>query len=116
MDSGMFYGIQKGATAALKLPYEWILGMNDTYKKRRDLVWNICDILKCTYKKDNVGMFVWAKIPKGKNAGEITDDLLYKYDVFITPGTVFGSAGEGFVRFSLCVPEEKIEIVLNRLK
>ena len=61
-------------------------------------------------------MFVWPKVPKGKNATEITDDLLYKHDVFITPGTVFGSAGADFIRFSLCVPEEKIEIVLNRLK
>lgn len=115
MDSGMFYGIQKGAVAALKLPFEWISDMNATYKKRRDLVWKICDQLHCTYNKSGVGMFVWAKVPGGRNAGEITDELLYKHDVFITPGTVFGSAGQDYVRFSLCVLEEKIEIVLNRL-
>ena len=116
MDSGMYYGIQKGAVAALNLPPTWIESLNKTYKSRRNLVWKICDQLDCTYDEGGVGMFVWARVPQGKTSNEITDLLLYDHDVFITPGTVFGSRGEGYIRFSLCVPEEKIELVLNRLK
>lgn len=116
MDSGMYYGIQKVAVAALNLPPTWIESLNKTYKSRRNLVWKICDQLDCTYDEGGVGMFVWARVPQGKTSNEITDLLLYDHDVFITPGTVFGSRGEGYIRFSLCVPEEKIELVLNRLK
>jgi aspartate/methionine/tyrosine aminotransferase len=60
-------------------------------------------------------MFVWAKVPLNKNENELTDFLLYHHNVFITPGTVFGTNGKGYIRFSLCVKEEKIEEVLNRL-
>jgi aspartate/methionine/tyrosine aminotransferase len=115
MDSGMYFGIQKGAIAALNLPDSWIIEMNLIYEKRRQLVWKICDKLNCVYDKKSTGMFVWAKVPKGKNENEITDYLLYTHDVFITPGTVFGSNGAGYIRFSLCVKEERIEEVLNRI-
>jgi aspartate/methionine/tyrosine aminotransferase len=115
MDSGMYYGIQKGAIAALNLSNAWFDKINHIYKKRREIVWKICDKINCSYDKNSVGMFVWAKIPKGKSSGKITDDLLYKYDVFITPGNVFGSNGEGYIRFSLCVIEEKIQEVLTRI-
>jgi LL-diaminopimelate aminotransferase len=115
MDSGMYYGIQQGAIAALNLSDEWFDQINEIYNRRRKIVWKICDELKCTYDKSSNGMFVWAKIPIGKTSNEITDDLLYKYDVFITPGTVFGSNGEGYIRFSLCVNEEKIQEVLTRI-
>jgi aspartate/methionine/tyrosine aminotransferase len=115
MDSGMYYGIQKGAIAALNLSNAWFDKINHIYKKRREIVWKICDKINCSYDKNSVGMFVWAKIPKGKSSGKITDDLLYKYDVFITPGNIFGSNGEGYIRFSLCVIEEKIQEVLTRI-
>ncbi len=115
MDSGMYYGIQQGAIAALNLSDGWFDQINDIYNKRREIVWKICDELKCTYDKNSNGMFVWAKIPVGKSSIEITDDLLYKYDVFVTPGTVFGTNGEGYIRFSLCVIEEKIQEVLTRI-
>lgn len=115
MDSGMYYGIQQGAIAALKLSDNWFNQINSTYKKRRNLIWKICDQLNCTFDKKSTGLFVWAKIPKGKISNEITDELLYKYDVFITPGTVFGTNGEGYIRFSLCIDENKIQDVLDRV-
>lgn len=115
MDSGMFYGIQKGAIEALSLSSDWFDDMNQIYRKRRDIVWKICNELNCTYDKESSGLFVWAKIPPGKKSEEITDDILYKHDVFITPGTVFGEQGEGYIRFSLCIDEKKIREVLERL-
>ena len=115
MDSGMFYGIQKGAIAALELSSDWFDGLNKTYKKRRDLVWQFADKLNCTYDKNASGMFVWAKLPKGQVSKKIVDELLYQKDIFITPGTVFGSNGEGYIRFSLCVPSEIIKEAIERI-
>ena len=114
MDSGMFYGIQKGAIEALCLPNEWYENQNKTYEERRNLVFKIADKLGCTYDRNSTGLFVWAKIPKGKSSEEFTDEILYKKDVFIAPGTVFGSQGEGYVRFSLCVSKEVINQVISR--
>ena len=115
MDSGMYYGIQQGAIAALKLSDDWFDKMNAVYKNRRKIVWEICDVLNCVYDKDSVGLFVWAKVPEGKSAIELTDDLLYKKDVFITPGMIFGSNGDDYIRFSLCIKEDKIKEVLKRI-
>jgi len=115
MDSGMFYGIQKGAIEALGLSSDWFDDMNHIYRQRRNVIWKICDTLNCTYDKESSGLFVWAKLPAGKKSEEITDDILYNHDVFITPGTVFGDQGEGYIRFSLCIDEQKILEVLERL-
>ncbi len=116
MDSGMFYGIQKGAIEALSLSDNWFKNQNKEYKERRDLVWKLADKLECTYNKNATGLFVWAKIPKGKTSEEFTDKILYNNDIFIAPGTVFGSNGEGFIRFSLCVPKEIIKEAISRFK
>jgi len=115
MDSGMFLGIQKGAVEALKLSTDWFESLNEIYLKRRKVVWQIFDALNCTYDKNIGGLFVWAKIPEEITSEAITDKLLYEKDVFITPGTIFGSNGEGFIRASLCVTEEVLNVVLNRL-
>lgn len=115
MDSGMYYGIQQGAIAALNLSKKWFDQVNETYIKRRALVWKICDKLNCTYDIKSTGIFVWAKIPKGKTVNDICDELLYRYDIFVTPGTIFGTNGEGYIRFSLCIKEEKIQEVLTRI-
>lgn len=115
MDSGMFLGIQNGAVEALKLSNDWFEGLNEIYLKRRAVVWKIFDALNCTYDKNSGGLFVWAKIPKGETSEALTDKLLYEKDVFITPGTIFGSNGEGYIRASLCVTEVVLETVLNRL-
>jgi LL-diaminopimelate aminotransferase len=117
MDSGMFYGIQKGAIEALKLDKSWFEEQNAIYKKRRDLVFQLADLLKCSYDKNSVGMFVWAKLPPGiSDAEAYVNQLLYEKDLFITPGTVFGTNGEGYIRFSLCIDEEKIKEVLKRFQ
>ncbi|WP_298287208.1 aminotransferase class I/II-fold pyridoxal phosphate-dependent enzyme [uncultured Lutibacter sp.] len=115
MDSGMFLGIQKGAVEALNLTKDWFEKQNKIYKKRQALVWKIFDALDCSYNKNIGGLFVWAKLPKGKSAEQFTDNLLYEKDVFITPGTVFGSNGEGYIRASLCVSEEVFKEVLERV-
>jgi len=116
MDSGMFYGIQKGAAAALALSSTWFEELNTVYNRRKELVCKIADELGLTYDKDSAGMFIWCKIPSDKTADQIVDELLYEQDIFIAPGHIFGSQGEGFVRFSLCVPEPKIKEALKRIQ
>ena len=115
MDSGMFYGIQKGAITALQSAEDWFKNMNQVYRGRRNLIFELAETLGCTYDKSAVGMFVWAKLPEGSlTAEEFIDKILYEKDVFITPGTIFGSNGEGYIRFSLCVTEEKIREAIGR--
>lgn len=115
MDSGMFYGIQKGAVRALELSSQWYADLNRIYEKRRQLIWQLADSLGCTYDKQGVGMFVWARIPKGSgNAESFADKVLYDKNIFVAPGTVFGSNGEGYIRFSLCVPDEAIKEAISR--
>lgn len=115
MDSGMFFGIQKGAVEALKLSADWFIKQNEIYKKRQKAVREIFDALGCTYNKNYGGLFVWAKLPEGKDATAFTNKLLYENDVFIAPGSIFGSNGEGYIRASLCVSETMLKEVLNRL-
>lgn len=115
MDSGMFYGIQKGAIAALKISSDWFQKMNEIYQRRRKMMWKLADRLECSYDKNSSGMFVWAKLPEEKTAESMVDDLLYTKDIFVAPGTIFGSKGKQYIRFSLCVSEEKIKEALDRL-
>ena len=115
MDSGMFYGIQKGAIEALQLPDTWFTVQNKIYEERRVLIWQLADKLGATYNKNATGLFVWAKIPEGKKAEEVTDAVLYDKDIFITPGTIFGSQGEGYIRFSLCVTTAIIKEAISRI-
>lgn len=114
MDSGMFYGIQKGAVAALKLDGAWFKKQNEVYTKRRDLLFKLATKLNCTFDKNSVGLFVWAKLPAGVASEKFIDEVLIKKHIFITPGTIFGSNGEGYIRFSLCVTEDKIREALKR--
>ena len=115
MDSGMFYGIQKGAIEALSLSDSWFLEQNKIYTERRNLIWQLADKLDCIYDRNSTGLFVWAKIPAGKKSEEVTDAILYGQDIFITPGTVFGSQGEGYIRFSLCVSSTIIKKAISRI-
>jgi aspartate/methionine/tyrosine aminotransferase len=115
MDSGMFYGIQKGAIEALKLDKSWFDAQNLIYQKRRNLTFELAKKLGCTYDENSVGLFVWAKLPSEVGSSEdFVDKILYEKDIFITPGTIFGSNGEGYIRFSLCVKEEKIQEAILR--
>ena len=116
MDSGMFYGIQKGAIEALKLEKSWYDFQNLIYEKRRNLTFQLAKKLGCTYDENSVGLFVWAKLSSEiKSAENFVDKILYEKDIFITPGTIFGSNGKGYIRFSLCVNEEKIQEAILRL-
>lgn len=115
MDSGMFYGIQKGAVAALQSGQEWFEHLDTVYTQRRTLMFELVDKLGCTYDPNAVGMFVWSKLPNGSVPSEqFIDEVLYEKDIFIAPGTIFGSNGEGYIRFSLCVKEEKIKEAIDR--
>ena len=115
MDSGMFLGIQKGAVEALKSSKDWFKELNETYIKRRKIVWEIFDILGCYYNKESAGLFVWAKLPTGRSAMEYTDQLLKEKEVFMTPGSIFGKNGKDYIRASLCVSEADLNTVLQRL-
>ncbi len=114
MDSGMFYGIQKGAIEALKLGKDWFAKQNEVYTKRRNLIFQLAEKLNCTFDKNSVGLFVWAKLPEGISAEAFIDKVLIEKHIFITPGIIFGSNGEGYIRFSLCVTEEKIHEAISR--
>lgn len=115
MDSGMFYGVQKGAIAALNCGKSWFEEQNAVYKKRRVLTEKLAEKLNCQVYKEGVGLFVWAKLPVGVASAEaFIDAILYDKHIFITPGTIFGSNGEGYIRFSLCVTEEKVQEAIDR--
>jgi LL-diaminopimelate aminotransferase len=116
MDSGMFLPIQLAAAKALSLEKDWYDQVNNIYRIRRERVFQLLDILKCTYSKKQAGMFVWAKIPAGyKDGFELSDRVLYGSNVFITPGGIFGSNGDNYVRVSLCSTEEKLQDAKQRI-
>jgi LL-diaminopimelate aminotransferase len=115
MDSGMFYGIQKGAIEALNSSKNWFKDLNKIYTERRALVWELATALNCTFETTTSGMFVWAKLPSNLKSETFIDTLLQKHHIFIAPGTIFGSNGEGYIRFSLCAPKESIQSAIKRV-
>src|SRR5205823_6612938 len=117
MDSGMFLPVQLAAAKALGLGKDWYESVNKVYKARREKVYELLDVLKCSYSKEQAGMFMWAKIPAGyKDGYALSDDILYNANVFITPGGIFGSAGEKYIRVSLCGSTERFEEAISRVK
>jgi aspartate/methionine/tyrosine aminotransferase len=117
MDSGMFLPVQLAAAKALGLGKEWQEEVNAVYRARRKKVFALLDLLECDYSKEQAGMFVWAAIPSTyKDGYALSDEVLYEKNVFITPGGIFGSAGNKYVRVSLCSTEEKIEEAISRIK
>lgn len=116
MDSGMFLPVQLAAAKALYLGKEWYEGINAIYAKRREKVFELLTVLNCEFSKTQVGMFVWAGIPENyKNGYELSDHVLYHSNVFITPGGIFGNAGDGYIRVSLCGSIEKFEEAIKRI-
>lgn len=116
MDSGMFLPVQLAAAKALYLGKEWYDGVNAVYAERREKVFDLLGLLNCEFSKKQAGMFVWAKIPpRYKNGYELSDQVLYHSHVFITPGGIFGNAGEGYIRVSLCGSVEKFEEAIRRI-
>ena len=117
MDSGMFLPMQLAAAKALSLGKDWYDSVNAVYKKRRIKVFELLELLNCTFSSGQAGMFVWAAIPAGyENGYALSDEVLYRSGVFITPGGIFGSAGDNYVRVSLCCTEEKIQESIDRIK
>ena len=116
MDSGMFYGIQQGAIAALQAPDSWFEELNKVYDKRRQLIYELATLLGSEFDTNSSGLFVWAKLKDFTlDAEAFIDKILYEYELFITPGTIFGSQGEGYIRFSLCVEESQIRKAIERI-
>ena len=117
MDSGMFLPVQLAAAKALSLGKDWYEQVNSIYRRRREKVFQLLDTLNCSYSKKQAGLFIWAKIEdRFKDCYECSDHVLYNFYVFITPGGIFGSAGEKYIRVSLCATEEKINEAIKRTK
>jgi aspartate/methionine/tyrosine aminotransferase len=118
VDSGTFRGIQLAAAEALHNSEEWHREFNiKNYACRRHYAEQIMDVLGCTYDKNQVGMFLWGKIPADiQNVEDLTERVLHEARVFITPGFIFGSNGERYIRISLCAKEDKIQQALERIK
>lgn len=117
IDSGQFKPMQYAAAEALGAPAAWYDQMNRVYRSRRDLAEQIMQTLQCTYDPSQVGLFLWGKIPPESAGSEaLADMVLYEANVFITPGFIFGSCGERYVRISLCCPKEALQEALTRIK
>jgi LL-diaminopimelate aminotransferase len=116
MDSGMFLAMQMAAIEALNNHDSWYDMVNSVYIRRRKIVEQIMDLLKCSYDKSQIGLFVWGKIPENiPDCESYVEKILMKSLVFITPGFIFGKNGERFIRISLCATEEKLNEAKNRI-
>lgn len=116
MDSGMFLPVQLAAAKALSLGADWYESVNAVYRKRREKAFELLDLVECVYDKGQAGMFVWARIPdRYTDSYVLSDEVLHGANVFITPGGIFGTGGDRFVRISLCSPEGKIQEAIERI-
>jgi aspartate/methionine/tyrosine aminotransferase len=116
MDSGMFKPVQMAAVQALQLEQSWYDGLNEVYRRRRQLAQQLLQVLGCAFDERQVGMFVWARVPTSHSDGyALSDDILYNHHVFLTPGGIFGSQGERYVRISLCSTEEVLGEAIGRI-
>ncbi len=117
MDSGMFLPVQLAAAKALQLDASWYADLNKIYAERRQQVYEIMDLLDCSYQKDQVGLFVWARIPeKYKDGYALSDAVLEKSRVFITPGGIFGDKGDQYIRISLCATVAVFKESIQRIQ
>jgi LL-diaminopimelate aminotransferase len=116
MDSGMFMPLQLAAAKALSLGPDWYRHINEIYSERRAKVYQILDMLNCKYALNQVGLFVWAKIPDHyPDSYALSDEVLYGADVFLTPGGIFGSQGSRYIRISLCGDLSRFEQAITRI-
>lgn len=117
IDSGMFRSMQLAAAKALEADDSWYEGNNTNYRLRRNLAGQIMEELGCRYDEKQVGMFLWGRIPdECANVEELTEEVLHKARVFLTPGFIFGSNGARYIRISLCCNEARLEEALLRIK
>ncbi len=116
MDSGMFLPLQLAAAKALTLEADWHKGLNKVYAARRTAAEALLNKLGCRIGQQQAGMFIWAAVPATyKDGYELSDKVLYGSNVFITPGGIFGTAGNNYVRVSLCSTEEKLKEAIKRI-
>ena len=116
MDSGMFLPVQAAAIKALELGKDWHDGLNDIYRSRREKVFEMLEKLGCRADHNQAGMFVWAAVPdQYKDGYVLSDELLYKTGVFVTPGGIFGTAGERYIRVSLCSPVSTFDKAIEQI-
>lgn len=116
MDSGMFLPVQLAAVKALELGQEWHDQLNKVYRTRREKVFKLLHLLKCSFDKNQAGLFVWASVPPNyKDGYDLSDKVLSASNVFVTPGGIFGSAGDKYIRVSLCSTEGTIEEAMLRV-
>jgi LL-diaminopimelate aminotransferase len=115
IDSGIFRPVQYAAIEALRLPPAWLEQRNAVYKRRRDLIVEGCNNIGMRAATSPAGLYIWAHVPAGLTSREFASQLFDKTGVFVTPGTNFGQAGEGYVRISITEPEERLEVALQRM-
>lgn len=117
MDSGMFLPMQEAAIQALSNPPSWYAGLNAIYRERQKVVFELLDLLDCRYDPQQTGMFVWARIPDTWESGyALSDEVLHKAHVFITPGGIFGTQGDRYIRISLCADVRVFEEAGRRIR
>ncbi len=116
IDSGVFRPIQYAAIEALGLPQSWLDQRNAIYQRRRDLLIEGCNALGMRAHVTRAGLYIWAAVPEGATSRGFADWLFDKTGVFVTPGSNFGAAGEGYVRISMTAPTERIETALQRIR
>jgi aspartate/methionine/tyrosine aminotransferase len=117
MDSGMFKPLQIAAVEALNCDSDWYESVNEIYRKRRVVAEKIMSLLNCEFDSEQTGLFLWGRVPAiYKNGEELTEKILQKAHVFITPGFIFGNQGDNYIRISLCSNEELLNNTLFRLK
>ncbi len=117
MDSGMFKPLQEAAAKALSAPDEWYARLNEVYNRRRRYAEALMDELGCSFSPSQSGLFLWGRIPgRYSNAEELTEELLQRNHLFVTPGSVFGDNGRSHIRISLCAEEEIMKKALRRIK
>ena len=116
MDSGKFRGIQEAAITAMGLNQDWFDQLNAVYRNRREKAYKLLELLGCSFDRSHQGLFVWAKVPSSyKDGYSLSDRCLYDAHVFITPGGIFGSNGNAYVRVSLCANEARLQMGIERL-
>jgi len=116
MDSGMFLPVQLAAATALDLGQDWFTALNGVYSRRQIKVFELLELLQCQFDRHQAGLFTWAAVPARFADGYLlTDAVLQKAGVFLTPGGIFGNAGNSYIRVSLCATEEKIDEAIHRI-
>ncbi|MGB3589843.1 MAG: aminotransferase class I/II-fold pyridoxal phosphate-dependent enzyme [Tunicatimonas sp.] len=116
VDSGMFKAVQQAATEALQNSSVWHQQRNQEYQERQKITFELAETLHCEFDPQQQGMFVWARIPDNEESAEaLSERILQQHQVFITPGHIFGNQGNRYLRFSLCISQERLQEAVHRI-